>query len=317
MSLETTKRFDMNYSLPTPFSSQNSLDHSRRNQPLHVALAIVGFGLGLLIPDRAVYGATLPRSQFRFAYTETVAPGGAERLILAEFNHGFTIEPLTARIVSVLSEVVGQSGAIPETFLIPFASPSNRYLVGGSIQTGRGFIDINISTYDMDTGLRVHFFNEHSVGISDRNRANCYSAIFDSWLASRAAIDSPSVLAGYDFRLFVDDPFLSPPTLHWNSTAGIETLLAQYRFEVVRAGFTFDLLGRELFEFQVNPSGGTIRINPGVGYTPNPPSKFAIAPLPTKFGNILFRKSPLPFYNPVRRKYFSVIATSVAGNVAY
>ena len=247
--------------------------------------------------------------QRRFAFVERTTTG-AERLMLANFDGSLPFGGPTARIITQMDEVPGElpgGGLIPETYWALAVAPDNAHVAVWSAQIGSDFVDYNIAIYNMTTGARTVWFNEHSV--AGVNRANCPCPLFDAYLVAEAEYGVPQYqIDGYDYGVVSEGTGIGPPTLVW-SAAG--TLIATYGFDVHVGG---TILGQAQFAFEVAinaPASGGVTIlsrNAGVApYSPMPKNPLAIRSLspralPPGPEVIHYGKQPVTFYNPLWKR---------------
>jgi len=248
--------------------------------------------------------------QRRFAFVERTTTG-AERLMLANFDGSLPLGGPTARIITQMDEVPGElpgNGLSPEVYFALSVSPDNTHVAAWSAQTGTDFVDLNIAVYNMATGARTVWFNEHSV--TSVNRANCPCPLFDSFLAFEADAGVPQdQIDGYDYIVLVERSSVELLSLVWSTTG---TLIATFGFDVAVA--TGLELGHAAFAIEVaatSPGGSGVTIlsrNAGVApYSPMPKNPLAIRSLspralPPGPEVIYYGKQPVTFYNPLWKR---------------
>jgi hypothetical protein len=248
--------------------------------------------------------------QRRFAFVERTTTG-AERLMLANFDGSFGFSGPTARIITQMDEVPGDSpvdGSVPETYQSLSVAPDNAHVAALSVQVGTDFIDLNIAIYNMTTGMRTARFNEHSVTFV--NRANCPCPVFDAYLAAEADYGVPQdQLDSYDYVVLAERSNVNVLRMVWSATG---TLIATFGFDV--AAISGPELGYAEFAIEVAvnaPSGAGVSIlsrNAGVApFAPMPKNPLAIRSLsprtlPPGPMVIYYGKRPVTFYTPLWKR---------------
>lgn len=248
--------------------------------------------------------------QRRFAFVERTTKG-AERLMLANFDGSFGFSGPTARIITQMDEVPGESptdGSPPETYHSLSVAPDNAHVAALSVQVGTDFIDFNVGIYNMTTGVRTARFNEHSVTFV--NRTNCPCPVFDAYLAAEADYGVPqSQLDSYDYVVLAERSNVNVSSMVWSATG---TLIATFGFDV--AANPGPELGYAEFAIEVaataSGGGGVTILSRNAGVAPfvpmpkNPFSVRAVSPLTLIPGPdvIHYGKQPVKFYKPLWKR---------------
>ncbi len=239
----------------------------------------------------------------RFVFVENTKAGG-EQLMLANLDPVSLRFTATAQIIAQMGAVPGDmptDGSLPEFYVTIAVRPDNAFAAVWSAQIGNDFVDWNVGIYDMETGAGTVHFNEHS--LNRVNRANCPCPLFDAFLASEVALETPqSQLDSYDYSVVVEGANVGQPSLQWSATG---TLIATFGFDVLVTGLI--PLGQDQFAFEVAPTtgpGGTLDIlsrNAGVApYSPLPANSFALHPMPER----ILPAPPLIIYHGKRPVQF-------------
>ncbi len=251
-----------------------------------------------------------------FAYLQENASG--QTLRLARMVNAFLLP--TAEPIATLANENGET----EEILDLLASPDNRWLAVYTFQdTGEGFIDNNLSFFDMRTGLGLGLRNEHA--FSALELAVAPSQRLAEFQAAEAEIGvPPEQLALLDYRVVTEGANISLPEYQWNAD-GTFGLSFELDVEAYYPESEPQFIGVERFTLIVEPSEATLAT---IGFGPERPAAsfpnvFTLTPVGEPAETIRFEGQPIRirawFYNQylelVFPYYYYPTATMIEGNI--
>lgn len=270
-----------------------------------------------IIRDRPrIYVPDLEVQTSSFAYLQE--SGEAQTLKLARLVQGFLL-PTAVPIRTLATE----NGITEEIFDL-FASPSNRWLAVYTFQDQfTGFIDHNLTFFDMVTGASLGLRNEHA--FSGLNQAVAPSTRLAEFKAVEAGWGvPPEDVATINYTVDTESTGIPAPTYQWNADG---TFSLTYVLEVLafypEAEPTF--IGTEAFTMTIALSGtGVVTVDFGGTRAPAIfPAVFSLTPVNGPASEIRFESRPVRFeefyYNFFLREfiryYVYPTATMTEGNI--
>lgn len=127
----------------------------------------------------------------RFTFVET-RPDTSQRLVLAELSYlsdrsTMWRKRLVGSTISTLASVPSATNfAAIQHYAALKTAPSNRFVAAYAFEQGGDFRDYNITVFDLASGDRKLFVNEHS--FNGINRTTCPSPVFQNYLDESRAI---------------------------------------------------------------------------------------------------------------------------------
>ena len=232
-----------------------------------------------------------------FAYLQDTSSG--QSLELARITRAFP-SPVATSIATLATE-----DGVNETILDIYASPDNHWLAVYTFQdTGAGFVDHNITFYNMRNGDSLGLRNEHAFSSLDESLAP--SERLDEFRDALADASGPDdELPELDYSVVTEGANIATPTYQWNAD-GTFGLTFELDVLAVFEGGGEEFIGTEAFTMNiaVAPSGLTT-VDFDETRTPATfPPVFALTPVDSPEEIIRFNSSPVSF----RSYYYSYFA---------
>lgn len=189
-----------------------------------------------------IYIPTIDSDTSSFAYLEE--SGSGQRLQLARLVQAFLL-PTAIQIATLANE-----NGTTETISDLYASPSNRWLAVYTFQdTGAGFVDHNLSFFDMQTGDGLGLRNEHA--FSPLNQALVTSERLQEFKEAETLLGvPPEMLAELDYAVVTEGANIPLPLYQWNAD-GTFSLTFELEVEAFYPDSVGQFIGTETFTMNI------------------------------------------------------------------